>query len=84
MLLVMPSSLSAPGPGKRFLLTNCCCCCCSDAVVVAVGVVEASLGGDERRKESAEATMVSSSLRLKLSLTRSDRHLAEKKQNNNC
>ena len=82
MLLVIPSSLSAPGPGKRFLLTNCCCCSCSDAVVVVV--VEASLGGDERRKESAEATMVSSSLRLKLSLTRSDRHLAEKKQNNNC
>ena len=83
MLLVMPSSLSAPGPGNRFFLTNCCCCC-SDAVVVVVVVVEASLGGDERRNESAEATMVSSSVRLKLSLTRSDRHLAEIKQQNIC
>jgi hypothetical protein len=76
MLLVMPISLSAGGPGNRLLLTDCCC---SDDVVV----VEASFGGDERRNVSAVATMVSSSLRLILSFTRSDRHLAEKKRTKN-
>jgi hypothetical protein len=40
-----------------------------------------SLGGVERRgKESEAAATASSSLRLKLSLTRSARHLAEKVQ----
>jgi len=85
----MPMSLSAGGPGNLPLFTDDCGGWgCSEAPVVEFEGVGAGLeaevaattsfGGDERRKDSAEATIVSSSLRLKLSLTKSQRHLAER------